>query len=555
MAANAEADIPPARRPWLEPLPEQLELDALLRNAPESGHASPVVALADDPRRQRQYPVGWDIGQGNLLLIGIPGSGTSTTLASLVLSLTTLQSPEELEIYVLDFGAGGLEPLGGLPHTGSVILAGDRERQMRLIRHLRGELDRRRAEGPGRRIVVLIDNIAAMRAAFEDIQGLEAMDVLTRVYADGREMGISFAVAADRLNVIPAAWAAVTPQKWLFRLPDSHDYVSAGLTRKHIPAPLPGRAVMAETGLQIQVGKPAGSIGDAVAAVERRYPQNSRRTIPIGVLPDAVGLASLEAAPMLQREPWRIPFGVRESDLAPAELVLYEGDHALVAGPARSGKSTTLLTLAEALRNGSSDELYLAATAGRRSPLHESELFDHTALIGAETTAMLTLLRARSGPVVLFIDDAEQFDDADGVIVGLMSAARLEVHIIATARADILRGLYGHWARKPLVIAKTGVLLRPNIDVDGDLLGATLPRRAPVRMVTGRGYAVHNGEVEIVQVALPAGGGRTTGAHRGAKRRDQPKLDDQTRAAGHRHADAEAADNALGERDRPDVTT
>ena len=46
-----------------------------------------LVALADEPRRQTQYPVGWDLDEGNLLLFGIPGSGTTTTLASLALSL------------------------------------------------------------------------------------------------------------------------------------------------------------------------------------------------------------------------------------------------------------------------------------------------------------------------------------------------------------------------------------------------------------------------------------------------------------------------------------
>ena len=48
-----------------------------------------VVALADEPRRQTQYPVGWDLDEGNLLLFGIPGSGTTTALASLVLSLAS----------------------------------------------------------------------------------------------------------------------------------------------------------------------------------------------------------------------------------------------------------------------------------------------------------------------------------------------------------------------------------------------------------------------------------------------------------------------------------
>ena len=51
-----------------------------------------LVALADEPRRQTQYPVGWDLDEGNLLLFGIPGSGTTTALASLALSLAAAAS-------------------------------------------------------------------------------------------------------------------------------------------------------------------------------------------------------------------------------------------------------------------------------------------------------------------------------------------------------------------------------------------------------------------------------------------------------------------------------
>jgi S-DNA-T family DNA segregation ATPase FtsK/SpoIIIE len=104
-----------------------------------------------------------------------------------------------------------------------------------------------------------------------------------------------------------------------------------------------------------------------------------------------------------------------------------------------------------------------------------------------------------TGPIVLLIDDAEDFDDGDGAIAGLLSAARPDLHVIAAGRSESLRSLYGHWT-KTVARSKTGVLLRPNIDFDGDLLGAALPRRAPVRMVVGRGYAVNSGEVEVVQV-------------------------------------------------------
>ena len=71
------------------------------------------------------------------------------------------------------------------------------------------------------------------------------------------------------------------------------------------------------------------------------------------MLPQQVLVGDLPPAD-LSREPWRVPVGVRESDLGPAVLCLYEGDHALVAGPARSGRSSLLAALAAGLRPASS---------------------------------------------------------------------------------------------------------------------------------------------------------------------------------------------------------
>ena len=101
---------------------------------------------------------------------------------------------------------------------------------------------------------------------------------------------------------------------------------------------------------------------------------------------------------------------------------------------------------------------------------------------------------------MVLIDDAGSFEDLEGTIEGLVSAALPNVHLMAAASADTFRSLYGHWT-KTLRGSKVGVLLRPNIDLDGDLLGVGLPRRAPVPMVVGRGYVVQNGEYDTVQVA------------------------------------------------------
>jgi S-DNA-T family DNA segregation ATPase FtsK/SpoIIIE len=490
--AEAAAGLPPPRRPWPEPLGGHVDLAALPHD-----RARAAVALADDPARQTQYAVGWDPAEGNLLMFGITGSGTTTTLVSLALGLASAWAPDSLELYAVDYGTGDLAVLDGLPHTGAVIAADDRERQVRLFRHLRAELDRRRSHTSGawtaRRIVVLVDNLAALRAEYDDADGLAVLDLLTRLYADGTSVGISFAVTADRFSTVPPAWASVTTQRWLFRLPDPYDYVAAGLTRKDLPAKVPGRMVMLPGALQAQVGVPTPAAAEAVDAVAAKYPEAHRVAARIGVLPTEVSVAALPA-PAVSGEPWQLPLGIRESDLDVARLLLYEGEHALVAGPARCGKSTALQTLASVLDPVAG----ITATGGRRSPLRELDGF----VSPAELAAKLARLRTESGPAVLFIDDAETFDDTDGAIAGLLSAGRTDLHVIAAGRSDSLRSLYGHWTAT-VRRSKTGVLLRPNIDLDGDLLGVTLPRRSPVRLGAGRGYLIHNGDWDIIQTAAP----------------------------------------------------
>jgi S-DNA-T family DNA segregation ATPase FtsK/SpoIIIE len=499
--ANEAEGIPPPRRPWPEPLPTRIDLADLMDAAKGEPATTAVVALADDPRRQEQYPVGWDLTQGNLLLFGIPGSGTTSALVSLALSLAAKLPPSQLELYALDFGVGELAPLEQLPHTGSVVVAGDRERQMRLVRHLRAELDRRRERRRQQpRTVVLIDNFSAMRAEFDDVEGLAMMDELTRVFADGPEVGINIAIAADRVNAVPGALAALTTQRWLFRLADPYDYASVGLGRKHIPHATPGRAVMVSSEQQVQLGLPGPSLEKAVSVVARRHKRSARRASAIGVLPPRVTIDELGEDARLREEPWMIPVGLRESDLTAARLSLYEGEHAAVAGPARSGKSMTLWTIAEAARRADPKAQVFGA-GGRRSPLRNCPALDRFGATSGEANGLFALARVASGPTVVLIDDAGGFEDLDGTIQGLVSAAPPNVHVVCAASADVFRTLYGHWTQA-VRRSKVGVLLRPNVDLDGDLLGVTLPRRSPVAMVVGRGYLVQNGEFDIVQVAL-----------------------------------------------------
>jgi DNA segregation ATPase FtsK/SpoIIIE, S-DNA-T family len=505
---------PRPRRPWPDPLPPVVDLEGLV-DAALAGDAPPPftpLALADDPDAQTQYPVGWNRADGNFIVYGLGGAGTTTALGAVVLGLARTHPPDDLHVYAFDFGAGELSALECLPQVGGVMLAGERERQARLIRMLRSELDRRREMGAAAvraepDIVTLVDGWSAFVAEYNDLGGTALWEAFTRVFADGPEVGLYTVVAADRAAAVAGALAALVRQRWGMRLADKSDYGMLGIRSSAVPEMVPGRALVAGTGQVLQVGLPAGGLAAAAARVAGACPPATRSPLRIDTLATRVRLDELGASAQLDARPWTIPVGVAERTRMPAGLVAYQGEHVLIAGPARSGRSTALLTVAAACR-AARPRARVVAVAGPRSPLGGDPLVDevvHPSQIGERLPALVEPAGAADGPgalLVVLVDDAEGVDDVGGILERLATADRPDLLFVAAGRNDGIRTGYSHWTR-PLRRSKLGILLRPDIDLDGDLLGATIPRRAPVAMAAGRGYVAASGDVELVQVAVP----------------------------------------------------
>jgi len=513
---------PPPRRPWLAPLAAEVALEDLVELGPprplagERGMVVPL-ALADDPDAQAQYPVGWNLDAGNLLLFGLGGSGTTTTLATIGLALADTTGPDRAHLYVMDFGAGELAPLAGLPHVGAVIAASEHERQRRLLRRLRGELEsRRRLDAPARagqpRIVLLLDGYAGFASEHGDLAGDATREALGRIWADGPEVGIHMAITGDRAGAIPNALASLSQQRLVFRLADLPDYAQFGIHRSDVPRFTPGRAVVGGSGQAIQIVRPR----DALAvAVSRRSPADGATAVPggpppIGVLPQQVPLEAVLTATRVGPESWFVPIGIGDEQLEPVGFELYAGDHALVAGSPRSGKTTVLLLLA-ALVARAHPEFTLTGIAVRPSKLRECSELERVVTTATELPALVAELRAATGagaPQLLLIDDAEMLTDEGRALTGLFADSPPGLHAIVAGRADGLRSL-GHWSAG-VRRSRTGLLLQPDVQVDGGLLGVTLPRRPAPPARPGCGYLVQAGGFELVQVALPA----PAGAHR-----------------------------------------
>jgi S-DNA-T family DNA segregation ATPase FtsK/SpoIIIE len=515
--AFASLGAPPPRRPWLPPLAPRVDLEDLLALGParplagERGLVVPL-ALADDPDAQAQYPVGWNLDAGNLLLYGLGGSGTTTTLQSIALALAGAAGPERVHIYAMDFGAGELAPLAALPHVGAVTATAEHERQRRLLRRVRGELEARRRLDPAARageprIVILLDGYAGFASEHSDLAGDEVRDALARVWADGPEVGIHVAISADRAGAVPGAVASLAQQRLVFRLADLPDYAQFGIHRSDVPRFTPGRAVVGGSGQAVQVARSrerleaaAGGRAAPGGPPPPDGPPPPGGPPPVGVLPATVPLDAVLTATRVGTEPWFVPIGIGDDRLEPVGFELYPGDHALVAGSPRSGKTTTLLLLA-ALVARAHPEYALIGVAVRPSKLRDCSELERVVAAAGELPALIEELRASGAPRLLLIDDAEMVPDESRALTNLFADAPPGLHAVLAGRADGLRSL-GHWsagARR----SRAGLLLQPDVSTDGGLLGVTLPRRPSPPVRPGCGYLVQGGGIELVQVAQP----------------------------------------------------
>jgi S-DNA-T family DNA segregation ATPase FtsK/SpoIIIE len=193
-----------------------------------------------------------------------------------------------------------------------------------------------------------------------------------------------------------------------------------------------------------------------------------------------------------------VPVGIGDEALAPVGFELFDSDHAVVAGPPRSGKTTALLAVAAVVAR-LYPEVALYGVTLRRSALRDHGGLAAVASTPEELDVLLEQLRGGDGVKLLLIDDAEAIDDGRRLLTDLLSAPASGVHALIGGRAETFRAL-GHWsagARR----SRTGLLLAPDLQMDGALLGAALPRRPAPPARPGCGYLVHPAGYELVQVA------------------------------------------------------
>ena len=465
-------------RPWIDALPAEIRP----RDLPDRT----AVGLLDDPARQCRRPLTWSAAAGNLLLVGAVGAGTTTAAVAVAASCVRESRPDALHLYVVDaHGDEAWNRFEPIAHCGAVVRVGESERLDRLLARLVGELDRR--AGDARRepaIVIVIDGFAAVRDALDDVAHGESARRLDRLLRDGPAVGIVAAVTTD--GVSSAGLAVPRVAAWVFHVGDRGIARTAGLRCPPVGPEAPGRMRVAETGLEGQVVFDTDPLADVVADT----PGAEGRPDPVLVLPEIVDADGLESPNPSSSTPGCPPgssphrlvelvIGLGADDLQPAALRVPAGDHVFVGGGAGTGRSTALRQVETSWRrvHPGCPVVHLE----RNRPIGEVD-----DLLGGER------------PILVVVDDAERVDDPDGDLARLVAAPA--VTFAVSARLEAVRVAYGHWTRE-VARSRCGLIMTSMGDVDGELLGATLPRRSPIPPRPGLAWIVDQCGHRLVQVA------------------------------------------------------
>lgn len=160
---------------------------------------------------------------GGAIMVGLPRSGKTTSLHSMILGLSMLYSPEELELYLIDAKHGvEFKVYETLPQARMISVHSEREFSLAVLQSIEKEIQRRaemmKSHGAGLaniteyrmatseklpRIVVVIDEFHEL---FEeaDETGLAAFSSFSNIVRMGPFSGAHIVVASQTLSSMPA---------------------------------------------------------------------------------------------------------------------------------------------------------------------------------------------------------------------------------------------------------------------------------------------------------------------------------------------------------------
>lgn len=293
---------------------------------------NPVIGEYDDPAHQKQCVLRLPLSaEGNTVVYGVAGSGKTTFLNGMIYSLINEHTPDEVNLYILDFASETLKAFSKAPHVGDVVFSYESEKVSNLFKMLHSEVEKRKKlfadyggdyvsyiKSSGNTlpsIVIAINNFAAFTESYP-----EKEDAVLYLSREGTKYGIYFVLTALGTGAVRFRLLQNFKQLFVLQLNDEADYSTVvGKTDGLFPSKYKGRGLVKRDELyEFQLASltkddvPFAFIQKTCKELSENWNGETARKIPI--LPDKVDVEFLSAY-VGSNKKLSVPIGVEKNSL------------------------------------------------------------------------------------------------------------------------------------------------------------------------------------------------------------------------------------------------
>lgn len=233
-----------------------IDFVSLDKKVREFGSYEVEIGLYDDPNNQYQGIHTVNLGCSNLMIIGSSQSGKTNVLQNIIRSLSTKFTPNEVNIYAIDFASMVLKNFDKLNHVGGVVCPSEDEKLKNLFKLLNTEIVYRKEKlmsvgvssftaykEAGKNdlphIVLLIDNLSALKELY-----FQDDDELLNLCREGLTVGVSVVIANSQTAGIGYKYLSNFSARMALYCNDSNEYSSLFDHCSERIDSIPGRAIV-----------------------------------------------------------------------------------------------------------------------------------------------------------------------------------------------------------------------------------------------------------------------------------------------------------------------
>ena len=355
------------------------------------------IGVYDDPNNQYQGNYSINLSEQNVLIIGSAQSGKTNVLQTIIRDLSSKYTPDEVNIYIMDFASMVLKNFENLNHVGGVVTSSEDEKLKNLLKLLFGEIEARKeillsvgvssftayreagyTDLP--QIVLLIDNLTALKELY-----FQDDDSLLTLCREGISVGLSIIIANSQTTGIGYRYLSNFNCKIAMFCNDSSEYHSLFEHCNERIDDIHGRSIVEvdRSHYECQMYLPfqgekeferVGEIKKFIATINKKYKGSKAKIIPL--IPEILTADYINnnfAKEMIDND--RIVLGLDYSTVSPFALDMTHLGLVAVSGKENSGKHNFIKYIIDSFEYNHSDgsEVYIIDGIARKLSSHKDK--------------------------------------------------------------------------------------------------------------------------------------------------------------------------------------